>query len=666
MEKLFTKILYGGDYNPEQWPREIWEEDMRLFGKAHINSATINVFSWAKIQPNEITYDFRELDDIVEMLSQRNYDIIMATSTAAMPAWMVKRYPEVLRSDYYANHSKFGGRANACPNSQVYKKYSSLLAEKLAEHYKNNKHIFCWHINNEYGGICYCDNCEKEFRIWLKNKYKSLDALNKAWNTAFWSHTVYDWDEIVVPNALGDGGWGKPNFAGIYLDYQRFSSESFLNNFKAERDAIRKHIPDAFITTNFMGAYKPINYYEWAKEMDIVSWDNYPAYNTPWSYVAMMHDLMRGLKSKPFLLMEQTPSQQNWQQYCSLKKPGQMSAQSYQTIAHGAESILFFQLRRSVGGCEKFHGAVISHSGSDKTRVFKEVEKLGEELERLGDKTIGSVNRSDVGIIFDWENYWAVEAAVGPTSDMNYVDQLHDYYKHLYKRNISVDIIPCDADFSKYKVIYAPLLYMIKSGMKENLENYVKSGGILVTGYMSGIVNESDNVYTGGYPGPLRSMAGVWVEEIDALAPEQSNSLNFGNGVEFKCGFLCDIIHTEGAEVLAEYENDFYAGTPAVTKNTFGDGYVYYVGTKLSDDGLEYLTDKILESAKVKPVIDFKTDLEVTMREKNGKKYYFVINFTGKEQPLPNCFNGCVNLLSDECLAHDRTVKPFESFVIEQ
>lgn len=666
MEKFFTGILYGGDYNPEQWPKEIWEEDMLLFKKAYINTATINVFSWARLQPNEVTYDFRELDDIVNMLSRENYNIIMATSTAAMPAWMSKRYPEVQRTDYNGRHHKYGERQNACPNSSIFKKYSALLAEKLAERYKENKNIICWHIGNEYGGVCYCDNCEKEFRIWLKNKYKSLDALNKAWNTSFWGHTFYDWDEIVVPNILSDGGWNKPYFAGMYLDYQRFNSNSLLNNFKAERDAIRKYIPDAFVTTNFMKAYKPLNYFEWAKEMDIVSWDNYPSYDTPWSFVAFMHDLMRGLKNKPFLLMEQTPSQQNWQKYCSLKKPGQMSAQSYQTIAHGAESILFFQLRQSAGGCEKFHGAVISHSGSDKTRVFNEVAELGKQLERLGSKTIGSVNRSDVGIIFDWDNYWAVESTSGPTADMKYVDQIHDYYKHLYKRNISVDIIPYNADFSRYKLIYAPLLYMVKPGMESNLKNYVKNGGVLVTGYMSGIVNESDNVYIGGYPGPLRDLAGIWVEEIDALAPEQSNRLNFVNGLTFECGFLCDVIHTEGAETLAVYDSDFYAGMPAVTKNKFGDGYVFYIGTKLSDEGLDYMTDKIIESANVKSVIDFKSDLEVTVREKFGKKYYFIINFTDKEQHLPEYFAGNINLLNDEFLEHNKLIKPFESLVIEK
>ena len=414
MQSKFKRILFGGDYNPNQWPEEIWKEDMTYFKEAHINSATINVFSWAKIQPSENVYDFSQLDKIVDMLSDENYDIVMATSTAALPAWMVKKYPETMSTDYEGRHHKFGGRHNFCPNSLVYQKYAKALATELAKRYGSNKNISVWHINNEYGGYCYCDNCQKQFRVWLKDKYKTINAVNEAWNTEFWGHTFYDWDEIVVPNQLSEELLPDMTmFAGISIDYRRFYSDSMLNCYKMERDAIKEICPDAFITTNLMGTFKGLDYFKWAKEMDIVSWDNYPAYDTPWSMVAMTHDLMRGLKDEPFMLMEQTPSQQNWQKYNSLKRPGQMRAQSYQTVAHGADTIQFFQLRRSVGGCEKFHGAVIAHAGTNNTRVFKETAQLGKELESFGTKTLGSSNNSQVGIIFDWDNYWALEYTSG-------------------------------------------------------------------------------------------------------------------------------------------------------------------------------------------------------------------------------------------------------------
>lgn len=657
MKAKFNKMLYGGDYNPEQWPKDVWQQDMELFDKAGINSATINVFSWARIQPAEEVYDFRELDEIVDTLAKAGKQIVLATSTAALPAWMVKRYPEVARVDYEGRRHKFGQRHNACPNSPVYRHFVKELTARLAERYGSHEHVVCWHINNEYGGECYCENCEKAFRVWLRKKYGTIEALNKAWNLTFWGHNIYDWDEVVLPNALSEGiegeeepGNEKTAFAGISIDYRRFNSDSILDNFRLERDTIRQYDRDTPVTTNLMGTYKGLDYFKWAKEMDIVSWDNYPSYDTPWSTVAMRHDLMRGLKNAPFMLMEQTPSQQNWQPYNSLKKPGQMRAQSWQTVAHGADTIQFFQLRRSVGGCEKFHGAVIGHAGSDQTRVFREVAQLGEELNRIGDSIIGSKTESKVGIMFDWDNYWALEYTSGPNKDLKYVDQITRYYEYFYSKNMSVDLIPVDADFSRYDLVAAPVLYMVKEGMAKALERYVAEGGTLVTGFMSGIVNESDNVHLGGYPGPLRALAGIWAEEIDALAPEQSNEILFTDGTKACCGLLCDILHLEGAEEIARYGSNFYAGTPAVTKNAFGKGYTYYVGSVLSEDGLEKVLDLACAGAGVASVIGEETELEVTRRISDAGAVYFVMNFKDQELPLPTVFTGKKDLLSGQTM----------------
>ena len=455
-------------------------------------------------------------------------------------------------------------------------------------------------------------------------------------------------------------------FAGISIDYRRFLSDSLLDNYKMERDAIREVKPDALITTNLMGIFKGLDYFKWAKEMDIVSWDNYPAYDTPWSMVAMTHDLMRGLKDAPFMLMEQTPSQQNWQRYNSLKRPGQMRAQSYQTMAHGADTIQFFQLRRSVGGCEKFHGAVIAHAGSENTRVFRETAQLGQELESFGTKTLGSGNPSRVGIIFDWDNYWALEYTSGPSADLRYVDQIHRYYEFFYNRNISVDMIPVDADFSKYDIVAAPVLYMVKEGMKEMLEKYVREGGVLVTTFMSGIVGESDNVYLGGYPGPLRDMAGIWAEEIDALAPEQHNTVQFYDGTEYSCGLLCDLMYTEGAEVLAAYSEDFYAGMPAVTKNTFGKGHVYYIGTQLEKEGLAKVLAEAAAKAGVSAVIPETTALEVTCRESADTRFYYVINFSGAKQPLPESLAGRTDLITGRQAEAGCILAPWDVMILQE
>lgn len=664
---VFNRVLYGGDYNPNQWPKDIWQEDMRIFKQADINSATINVFSWAKIQPSENDYYFDELDEIIAMLTAENYDIVLATSTAALPAWLVKRYPEVARTDFYGHQHKFGQRHNACPNSLVYQKYAKKLVAKLAERYGQEEHIRCWHVNNEYGGECYCENCQKAFRVWLKNRYQTIEALNAAWNLEFWGHTIYDWDEIVLPNALGEGiDYENTAFAGISIDYRRFNSDSLLENYKMERDTIRQWDSKTPITTNLMGTYKTLDYFKWAKEMDLVSWDNYPAYNTPWSMVAMTHDLMRGLKKQPFMLMEQTPSQQNWQPYNSLKKPGQMRAQSYQTIAHGADTIQFFQLRRSKGACEKFHGAVIEHVGHENTRVFREVAQLGHELAAFEDTFLGADNPSKVGIIFDWDNYWGLEYTSGPNQDLAYVDQIHQYYQYFYQRNIPVDMISVDADFSQYELVVAPVLYMVKEGLQGRLENYVQQGGHLVTGFMSGIVDESDNVHLGGYPGPLRNLAGVWVEEIDALAPEQVNTVTLRTGEEVTSHLLCDVIHLEQAEALAHYSSNFYADMPAATKNQFGKGKVVYVGTQLAPEGLAFCLDEaLLETTVVSNVLE-ETALEVTVRENTTGKYFFIMNLTGDTLEIPQQFIGKTNLLTKQPVPEKSTLAPYDVVVVKE
>lgn len=665
MKKL-KRILYGGDYNPNQWDREVWKEDMHIFKNAAINSATINVFSWAKIQPDEETYYFEELDEIINMLAKESYDIVLGTSTAALPAWMFKKYPEVGRVDFEGRRHRFGQRHNACPNSLVYQKYATKLVEEIAKRYGNHPNLSVWHVNNEYGGECYCENCEKAFRVWLKNKYQRIEALNKAWNLEFWGHTIYEWDEIVVPNVLGDAmSYDTTAFAGLSIDYRRFMSDSLLNNFKMERDVIRKYDSSTLITTNLMGTYKGLDYFKWAKEMDIVSWDSYPSYDTPWSYVSMTHDLMRGLKDQPFMLMEMTPSQQNWQPYNSLKKPGQLRAQTFQTIAHGGDTIQYFQLRRSVGGCEKFHGAVIEHVGTSNTRVFREVAELGNELASFEDALIGAKNISEVALVFDWDNYWALEYTSGPNKDLKYVDQIHQYYRYFYERNISVDLISMDADFSKYKLVMAPVLYMTKNNVVERLEDYVEKGGVLITTFMSGIVDQSDNVHLGGYPGPLRRLAGVWVEEIDALAPEQRNTIQFQDGTKGTTSLLSDIIHLEAAESLGEYTSNFYQNSSFATVNQLMEGTTYYIGAQLDINSLNKVLDRVCRDLTIRSLLGEQTELEISTREKDGTIFYFIINFNQEEKPLPKYFVGKMDELKNRKLTIETVLQPYDVLVIK-
>ena len=625
-----NKILYGGDYNPEQWPEEIWEEDMRLFKLAHVDVVTLNVFSWAALQPDESTYDFSKLDKVMECVQKNGLKVCLATSTAAHPAWMARKYPDILRTEYNGMKRKFGSRHNSCPNSPTYRKYSVALAEKLAERYKDYDNIVAWHISNEYGGECYCENCEKAFRVWLQKKYKTIEELNRVWNTSFWGHTMYDWDDVVLPDLRTEEfSWdGRPrtNFQGISLDYRRFNSDSMLECFKLERDVVKKYTPEIPVTTNLMGCYQPLDYRKWAKEMDFVSWDSYPAFGAEYGHNAMCHDVMRGLKQgMPYALMEQTPSVSNWHKYCALKRPGVMRLLSYQALAHGADTVMFFQMRRSIGACEKYHGALIDHVGTENTRVFREMTALGKELEQLGDKTLGARSRAKAAIVFDWDNWWAVSYSSGPTVYLDYCKEVERYYKALFDLHIPVDMIGVDDDLSKYDLVIAPVLYMVKTGYDEKLRAYVKDGGRFLTTFFSGYVDEHDLVTIGGYPGKLRDILGIWVEEEDALPADMQNHFHY-QGKTYPASMLCDLLHTEGAEALAFYENDFYAGMPVLTKNAFGRGFGYYVASQSSDEFYRNYLGEICKEAGIAPVMETADGIEVTRRVNQNGTFVFLLN----------------------------------------
>lgn len=663
-EKL-PKIWYGGDYNPEQWDESVWDEDVRMFKLAGVDVATLNVFSWALNQPDEETYDFGWLDDTIDRLYKNGIYTCLATGTAAHPAWMAKRHPDVLRVDFHGRKRAFGGRHNSCPNSPAYRKYSRLMADKLAERYKNHPAVLIWHVSNEYGGYCYCDRCAGAFRTWLKQRYGSLEKLNKAWNTRFWGHTFYDWEEIVPPNDLSEEGEGnRTTFQGISLDYRRFMSDSLLDCYKLEYEAIKKHTPNTPITTNLMGTYPQLDYFKWAEHLDVVSWDSYPRLNTPTSYTAMVHDLMRGLKNgQPFMLMEQTPSQQNWQRYNSLKRPGVMKLWSYQAVARGADTVMFFQLRRSIGACEKYHGAMIEHVGHEHTRVFRECAELGQELQGLSDNLVDARVKSRVAIVYDWENRWGVDLSSGPSVALKYVDEVHKYYDALYQLNIQTDMVGVEADLSQYDIVIAPVLYMVKQGYAEKVEAFVQNGGTFVTTFFSGIVDENDLVTVGGYPGKLRKVLGIWAEEIDALFPKQKNEMVIEQHSEelngtYECGLLCDLIHSEGAEVLGVYGKDFYKGMPVLTKNRFGNGDAWYVASSPEPSFLEHFVKHLCAEKGITPIMETPSGVEASERVKNGEAYTFLLNHTDDEQRVETGEERFVNLLSEEQVSDSVLLAP--------
>lgn len=631
------KIPYGGDYNPEQWQEEIWDQDMIYFQRAGIDIVTLNVFSWAALQPDENTYDFSGLDRIMEMVKNQGLKVCLATSTGAHPAWMARKYPDILRVEFDGRKRKFGGRHNSCPNSPSYHWFSKELVKRLAERYRDYDNIIAWHVSNEFGGECFCENCERAFRKWLQEKYQTIESLNRAWNTSFWSHTFYDWEDIVLPDLQSEHfAYERTMFQGISLDYRRFMSDSLMNCYIEERDIIREVMPDTPVTTNLMGFYKPLDYFKWAKEMDFISWDNYPSNGDSYAQIAMGHDLMRGIKDgDPFALMEQTPSVTNWQPYNSLKRPGVMRLWSYQAVAHGADTVMFFQMRRSIGACEKYHGAVIDHAGTDQTRVFGEIAELGAELETIGDRLLGARTKSEIALMFDWDNWWALEYSAGPSQDLKYLNEFRRFYETLREMNYNVDIVGADSELSSYKIVIAPVLYMVKYHNDDALRNYVKNGGRLIVTFFSGIVQENDLVTLGGYPGKLRDILGIWVEEQDALPIEQKNHFRY-KGKQYEAQIIYDLLHLEGAVQIDEsgYLEDFYRGKPVLTENRFGKGKAYYIATASEKAFYRDFLGDICGEAGVFPVLKTPEGVEVCSRENGEKRFIFVMNHSEADREI--------------------------------
>ena len=674
MKPMFDHFLFGGDWNPEQWPEDTWEHDLDMLEDAHINEVTINVFSWALLQPVEDRYDFSMLDKIVALLVKHDFNIVMATGTAALPGWMVRLHPETIRTEQNGTRHVFGGRHNFCPTSPYFRKASRALAAHVAERYAGTSGLVAWHVCNEYGGgggLCYCDHCAEAFRTWLKNKYGTVEALNKAWCANFWSHTIYDWGDVVPPVSYGDGiGDAKCVVSGLQMDYRRFQNQAQLACYTNERDAIRAYDAATPITTNLMGTFKDLDYFEWAKEMDVVSWDNYPGMDTPPSFTAMCHDLMRGIGgNKPFMLMEQTPNQQNWFPFCKVKRPGEVRKLSWQAVSHGADTVQFFQMKQSIGGCERFHGAVIAHDGTEQSRVFKETAALGGELDRIGKRIMGSEIRAKVAIMFDWQSYWSLEGCVGPTAGFSYPNEVHRFYRAFWRRNVPVDIIESTTPLDKlkqYDLVVAPALITVLPGVAETLESYVSEGGSFITGYMAGIHDEHDLVVPGGYPGKLRDLMGVWVEEIDALAPDETIEVH-GDAVDAKGEIVASIIHREGARRLAAYGGgEFYAGHSALTVNTYGKGKAYFVGTPLDETGMSAFMAPIIKELGLKP-LDTPEDVSLSVRYgDDGGRYAFLINNSESDKRL--CLdelNGGVELLTGHVVDGPVELKPYGVNVIE-
>ena len=666
-DKFFDCIIHGGDYNPDQWidTPEIWDEDMRLMKLAHVNSATVGIFSWAMLEPEEGVYNFEWLDNLLDKLYTNGIKVILATPSGARPAWLSQKYPEVLRVEESGIRNEYGVRHNHCLTSPVYREKVRNINTLLAQRYKDHPAIVMWHISNEYCGECHCELCQEAFREWLKKEYhNNLDELNFKWWNGFWSHQVTDWSQINSPKFRGEN-----HVSAMKLAWRRFVSESHISFYENEIAPLREVTPNIPITTNFMKMYDGIDYQKFAKKLDLVSWDNYPAWDkgrnvAEAAETAFVHDAFRTMGGgKPFFMMESTPSLVNWHDVNKLPHSGMQELSSIQAVAHGADSVQYFQWRKSRGGHEKFHGAVVDHCGHEHTRVFRDVSRLGSVLEKLGGVTGGKCN-SKVAVIYDWENAWAVKSFCGFNNiNRDYLGECVKWYTPFYNKGISVDVIAMDDDYSKYDIVIAPFLYMLKDGTIGRIENYVKNGGNFIATYLTGIVDKDDLCFLGGFPGnELKDVFGIWNEETDSLPEGMKNQVAY-NGKSYDVEYVCDIIHSNGAEVLGTYEQDFYKGMPSVTKNQYGKGTAYYVAFRNETDFALDFCGKLIKDLSINKDTEISAQDGVIVRKRGD--YIFIMNFTSESKKVTPQKN-YTDALTGDSVCDEFMVEPCSYRVFEE
>lgn len=645
-------IWYGGDYYPEQWldRPEILEQDIKYMKKAGINTVTLGVFAWSFLEPEEGRFDFDWLKERVDVLYENGISTIMGTPSGARPKWLADRYPEVLRVDETGRRQLFGGRHNHCYTSPIYREKVRLINEELGRQFGSHPGVLLWHISNEYGGECHCPLCQAAFRKWLEKKYGSIEALNRSWCTAFWSHIYQSFDQVESPSSMGES-----MVHGLNLDWKRFVTEQTTDFALWEAASLKKAGAMQPTTTNLMYDYTGLNYQSLAQAVDVISWDSYPLWHKEKEILTardngMQHDFMRSLKKKPFLLMESSPSSTNWQGVSKLKRPGLLTLASWQAVAHGSDSVMYFQIRQSRGSSEKFHGAVIDHYGGMDTRVFEEVSQIGKELAGFDDLA-GMAVRAKAAMIYDAESRWAMEDAQGPRNKgLYYHETCVKVYSAIKKLGFNVDVITMDSCLDDYQLVAAPMIYLTRSRIENKLKQFVKNGGQLMVTYWSGIVDKAEGCFLGGVPHGLKEVLGLRSTEIDGLYDGDNNYMvspsQQNRNKRYECRNLCDLVKLEGAEALLVYEQDFYSGYPALTRNSYGKGTAYYVCADAGQDFYDDFFRNVTNEAGIKPLLEgeLPEEIEVSSRESEICEYLFLQNFSQKpvrlEEKTLSCLAG--------------------------
>ncbi len=629
-----SRIVHGGDYNPDQWLEtpEVIDRDFEFMEKSGCNAFSVGIFAWTALEPAPGQYNFGWLDNIMDRMAEHGFHVLLATPSAAKPAWLATAHPEICRVDERGRREPYTRRHNHCWSSPVYRERLAAINSALAERYRNHPALSAWHISNEYSGSCHCELCVGRFREWLKERYRTLDELNRAWCNSFWSHIHTDWDEITP------FGGSECNT----LDWRRFVTWQCCDFMKFEVDTVKKFTPNVPATTNFMGFFHGLDYWRVAEVCDFISDDVYPPWGTQpdigmiLSEISMRHDRHRAMKSgKPFLIMESSPSATNWQPWHPLKRPNQHKLEELTAVGHGADGTLYFQWRKSRGNLEKFHGAVVDHVRHCETRVFRDVAELGAIYKQCPD-LIGTGYPIEAAVVCDWDTQQAFQTASGPGHEEQkaYIQTVTEHYRALWLKNIPMDVIDSLADFSQYRLLVCPMLLMLKPGVADRLKEFVRSGGTLVMTYLSGYEDEAARCFPGGWPGDgLMELFGLWNEEVGGVRPFDRQALRY-DGKEFGVIDYAEMIHLRGAEVLATFASDFYAGAPAATVNSYGSGKAYYLAARTGEDFLAEFYAKLVSETGVKSVLPSAGNDGIvgSLRSDGETDWLFVFNYTNEER----------------------------------
>jgi len=661
-------FYFGVDYYPEHWPEERWPEDARLMAEASVNVVRLAEFAWSLLEPQPGRFEFDWLDRAIEILTRHDIQVILGTPTASPPPWVMATMPDAYKANANSQRVTYGNRREYCPTHAGYRQRGCMITRAMAAHYVDHPDVIGWQIDNELSGRCYCSNCQTGFQNWLRDHYESLDRLNSAWGTAFWSHIYTQWSQIPVP--LDTGGVPNP---GLELDYYRFISDTYVSFQQEQVDILRQACPSHFITHNFMGfGFDQINYYDLAKSLDFVSWDNYP--RTGWhlkkevnpAYIALGHDTIRGFKGKPFWLMEEQAGSGGWQTLGVNPRPGEMRLWTYQAIAHGADAMVYFRWRTARYGTEQYWHGMLYHHGQPGRR-YEEFKVIGLELERVGVQFLGAENRNQVALVLSYDARWAFQGQPNH-ADFKYPALFTSYYKALHRTNVGVDIVPPNADLSQYSLVIAPALYILTQVAADNLRDFVQNGGMLITTARSGVKDEANAVVDGFLPGLLAVICGVEVEDYDVLSADMTVPLELALpgfvSRSAQAWLWFETLRPTSAQVVACYQHEYFSGKPAITLNKYGRGQTLYVGS-LGTDGLhEILVDWALETSGIRPVMSAPPGIEITERWQGDRRLLFFLNHMEVEQEIP-IQQSYVDLISGAVIKDNMKIAPFGVSVLE-